>query len=126
MSKRNIDVYRLNEQQFANAQKKISEKIIYETNQLLNKWKPKFKQFGYELKIQVDVSEQLENTNITPESDLSNFYSDPNLGAVAKELDLIANGMVEDLNNAVNSCNSLLNRYSMSCQIGFTSEAISE
>lgn len=126
MTKRKINVEKLSEEQFINAQKKISEKITFETNQLLEKWRPEFKNFGRALDVEVEVGEEKDVKIMKSASDLSEFHDDCQLGSVAKELDRISYGMSEDLEIAVNSCNQLLNRYGMSCNMAFTSKVISD
>ena len=126
MSKRKINVDKLNDTQFKNAQEKISEKIIFETNSLLSKWRPEFEAYGQKLDLQVEIAEEKDIEMPKLENNLSEFYNDSKIGIVAKDLDRIAFGMNSDLENAITSCNSLLNRYGMSCNMAFTSKAISK
>ena len=125
-AKRKINVDKLTEDQLANAQTKISEKIAYETNELLSKWKSEFETFGRTLEIAVEVREEKDIELMKDDKNLSEFHEDPTLGVVAKELDRIAYGMSQDLELAVTSCNKLLNRYGMSCNMAFRSKVISD
>jgi hypothetical protein len=126
MTKRQINVDKLTDEQLANAEKKMYEKISYEVDQLLNKWRPEFKNFGQHLDVQVEIDrEQVTMTYTKDLEDLSKFYDDSKLGVIAKELDRVSYGMNKDLENAVTNCNQLLNRYGIFCGMAFTSKNVS-
>ena len=125
--KRKINVEKLTDEQLSNAQQKISEKIAFEVDTLVNKWNAELKPFNRACKVHVVVNDGLiEEKSGKAESNLNEFHDNPQLGSMAKELDRIAYGMEQDLDNAVTNCNALLNRYSMHCDMGFVSEVISK
>ena len=126
MAKRKISVDKLSDKQFAQAQENISKKVSTSANELLNKWRPDFKNLGYHLDLEIEISEQKEVVIAKSESNLLPSVNEPNLKAVAKKLDKMSEEMSADLENAVTSCNSLLNRYGMSCNMAFTGHVISD
>ena len=127
VAKRKINVEKLSDEQLSNAQQKISEKIAFEVDTLVNKWNTELKPFDRACKVHVVVNDGLiEEKAEKAESNLNEFHVNPQLGSMAKELDRVAYGMEQDLNSAVTSCNTLLNRYGMHCDMGFVSEVISK
>ena len=121
MAKRKINVEQLNDEQQAQAEKKISERINGAMDLLTAKWVPLMKNHGINVRLQyvIDTESGLSPIKKQHEDFFQDYESNILFNKIAKDLNEISKNMTVDLNNAVEHCNELLSRYGMACDMAF-------
>jgi hypothetical protein len=125
-AKRKINVEKLTDEQLKIAEKNISTKINSEIDKLIKKWQPEVLKLNRELKIAITISESQKEqpTVIKQELDLSEFDENLELKQLVENFNKISKYMDKDLESTVNSCNLLLNRYNLSCNMSYNYQVI--
>lgn len=114
MIDRKINVEKLNDQQLEKAEKLISDTIKREIDKVVNKWNPVFAKQGLSCKMQVSIQEE------TPEFSIADKIVD----ADVVESEEAQNQILSELDAAINSCNQLLTRYSLICDMVLVTEPL--
>ena len=115
--KRKINVEKLSDEQLELANQRINTEVGNKINELTNKWVPMMDKFGIKVKLHfvVKPEDELEVTT-KKHNKLTNDNADK---LVLNELNKLGSEMANDINLATQSCNKLLNRYGLACDMEF-------
>jgi cell fate (sporulation/competence/biofilm development) regulator YmcA (YheA/YmcA/DUF963 family) len=120
MINRKINVEKLSDEQLKKAEEVISDKINSEILKFTNYWNSILREFDCQIKLEVvlDTEDKVNILDKTFSEIPVEQDSSEDLKEKAQRLNRISKQMTEELTKSIESCNSLLSRYGMACDMG--------